>query len=69
MDSEIIIRDDSVHGGISYPTAVQLDDYRIFVAYGVNKRSDSSPPEEVIDGIPTRRYVACSRFTEDYVRP
>ena len=67
IDNEIIIRDDSVHGGISYPTAVQLDDDSIFVAYGVNKRSDSSPPEEVIDDIPARRYVAGSRFTEDYV--
>ena len=31
------------------------------------ERSDSSPPEEVIDDIPARRYVAGSRFTEDYV--
>jgi len=65
--NEIIVRDDSAHGSISYPTAVQLDDDSIFVAYGVNKRSATSPPEEVIDGVPARRYVAGSRFTEDFV--
>ena len=59
IDNEIIIRDDAVNGGISYPSAAQLSDGSIFCYYATNKP----------DGDGTRMYAAGSCFSEDFVRP